>query len=127
MALPTTNNYRNYFMYLSVLTIILLVVYYFVKDKLPVNSAYIIPSFYVITAVAHYLLTKSLNKDPRKFYLFFMSAMAFKILAYLMVLTIIAVAGGGINIDFVIAFFSVYLCYTIFEMAIILPRARRNS
>jgi hypothetical protein len=118
---------ENYFIYLSILTILLLVVYYFLKDKLPVSAAYIIPAFYLITAGAHYLLMKSINQNPRKFYYYFLAAMSFKMLAYLTVLSLILLIDGQITIEFVIAFFAVYVCYTVFEMAMILPRAKRNA
>jgi len=125
MASPR-NDFKSYFIYLSVLTIVLLVVYYFLKSMMPPSAAYIIPAFYLITAGAHYLLLKSITRDPRKFYYYFLAAMAFKMLAYLTVLSVILLVDGAITIEFVIAFFAVYVCYTVFEMAIIIPRAKRN-
>jgi hypothetical protein len=53
--------------------------------------------------------------------------MSFKMLAYLTVLSLILLIDGQITIEFVIAFFAVYVCYTVFEMAMILPRAKRNA
>lgn len=126
MASLKISDYKTYFIYLSILTIALLVIYYFVREKLPLSAAYIIPSFYLITAGSHYLLVKSITKEPKKFQLYFLSAMAFKMLAYLMVLTIILFLDGTITIDFVVAFFAAYLCYTAFEMAIILPMSKKS-
>lgn len=126
MAVPRFNDFKSYFIYLSILTVVLLAVYYFVREKLPLSAAYIVPAFYIITAGAHYLLVQSVTKEPKKFQLYFLSAMAFKMLAYLMVLSLIVFMDGTITIEFVIAFFITYICYTGFEMIIILPMSKKK-
>lgn len=123
---PAQSALKNYFFYLSFITVVLMVVYYFLKDKLPTNADFIIPAFYIITSVSHFLLQRALTREPKKFYNYFLAAMAFKMLAYLIFLAIMFLGFQGIRMEFVAIFFSCYLVYTIFEILMLRPLMKKG-
>jgi len=121
------NKLKNYIIYICLITIALMVGYYFFKDKLALQTAYIIPAFFLITLVGHMILMRAVTRDAKKFYINFIGAMAFKMLAYFFFLTIMFLAYKEINTDFLVVFMSVYLVYTVFEMIYVYPIARKNN
>lgn len=121
---------KNYLIYISILTLVLSIVYYGIKEsmELPYNTFFIIPAFFVITVVAHLLLMRSAQAmKSRSFATYFMGAMGFKMFAYMVFLAVMHLALGGIDIHFVMIFFSVYLVYTTFEMIFLLPLAKGKN
>lgn len=123
---PAQTALKNYFFYLSFITVVLMAVYYFLKDKLPANADFIIPAFYIITSVSHFLLQRALTREPKKFYNYFLAAMAFKMLAYLIFLAIMFLGFQGITMEFVAIFFSCYLVYTTFEILMLRPLMKKG-
>lgn len=120
------NKLKNYVLYLSIITIILMVIFYFVKDKVGYESAYTIPVMFLITLVSHIFLMRAMGKDPRKFYINFISATAIKMLASLAFLTIMFLVVKGITIYFALVFMGVYLVYTLFEMLYLRPMSKKK-
>lgn len=116
--------FKNYVIYLSILTLLLIVVFYFVKDQLSPQSAYVVPAYFLITLVTHFFLAKAFAKKPENFSMNFMGGLAFKMLASLAFLTIMYVAYDGITKDFVATFMGVYLVYTLFEIIYLKPLAK---
>lgn len=117
---------KNYFLYLSLITVVLMAVYYFFKNQLPANADFIIPAFYVITSGSHFLLQRALTREPKKFYNYFLAAMAFKMLAYLLFLAVMFLGFRGITMEFVAVFFSCYLVYTTFEILMLRPLMKKG-
>lgn len=115
---------KNYVIYISILTLVLLAVFYFIKDKLSVQTAYIIPAYFLITLVTHFFLRTAFSKDPKKFSMNFMGGLAFKMLASFAFLTIMFMAFEGISPDFVAVFMGVYIVYTVFEIIYLKPMAK---
>ncbi len=116
--------FKNYVIYLSILTIILMVAYFVVKDQLSLQCAYVIPAYFLITLVTHFFLSKAFAKNPQNFSMNFMGGLAFKMLASLAFLTIMYVAFDGISKDFVAIFMGVYLVYTLFEIIYLKPLSK---
>jgi hypothetical protein len=123
---PAQATLKNYFLFLSIITVVLMVVYYFFKDQLPANADFIIPAFYIITSGSHFLLQRALTREPKKFYNYFLAAMAFKMLAYLLFLAVMFLGFQGISLTFVAVFFSCYLVYTTFELLMLRPLMKKN-
>jgi len=121
------NKFKNYVIYLSILTAILMGVYYFFRNQLSVQSAYVIPAYFLITLVTHMFLRQAFSKDPSRFSMNFMAAMAFKMLAAFAFLTVIFLVFKGITMDFVAVFMGVYLVYTVFELVYLRPAMRSNA
>jgi hypothetical protein len=117
-------NPSNYFIYISLLTIFLLGIYFAFKDLLPNNAMYIIPAFYIITTLSHFLLLRALTRDPKKFLNYFLGAMSFKMLSYLIFLAVMFLGYQGLSISFVMVFFGCYVVYTLFEILFLRPLMR---
>ncbi len=117
---------KNYFIYVSLLTVALMAAYYFLKDHFPPSAVFIIPVFFVITVTSHLLLLRAMTREPGKFQMYFMAATALKVLGSFLFLTVMYLAGGGIDKGFVLAFMGTYIIYTFFEMIVLLPMTRRK-
>ncbi len=120
------NKLKNYVIYISILTIVLLVTYYVInmKMKFSIQTAYIIPAYFLITMFTHFFLRMAFSKDPKKFSMNFIAGLAFKMLASFAFLTIMFLAFKGIDPDFVVVFMGVYIAYTVFEIAYLKPLAK---
>jgi hypothetical protein len=101
-----------------------MVVYFFLRDRFAPQTAYVIPGYFTITMVTHLILRIAFSKDPKKFSMNFIGALAFKMLASFAFLTIMYMAFQGISKDFVVVFMSVYLIYTVFEIVYLKPLAK---
>jgi hypothetical protein len=120
------NKLKNYVIYISILTILLLVAYYVLNAqvKMSIQTAYVIPAYFLITLITHFFLKAAFSKDPKKFSMNFMAGLAFKMLASFAFLTIMFLVFKGIDPDFVVVFMGVYLVYTIFEIVYLRPLAK---
>lgn len=118
------NKLKNYVIYISILTLLMVIAYFFLRDRFAPQTAYIIPAYFIITMVTHLFLRIAFSKDPRKFSMNFIGAMAFKMLAAFFFLTIIYMAFNGLTKDFVAVFMVVYLIYTVFEIVYLKPMSK---
>ncbi len=111
---------------LIVLSVVLGIITYLLGLVLPagfVSPA--VPSmilfFLVITLLVHYILMKaSGNNNGRKFVNAFMLATLVKFFVYLPVIFIYMYYNRDDLLPFVVGFFILYLCYTVFEVISIL-------
>jgi hypothetical protein len=122
------NKLKNYVIYISILTIVLLAAYYIInsqlKTRFALQTAYIIPAYFLITMLTHFFLRIAFSRDPKKFSINFIGGLAFKMLASFAFLTIMFMSFGGITKDFVAIFMAVYLIYTVFEITYLKPLAK---
>ena len=118
---------KNYIIYLSILTIVLLAIYFTIKDQLPLQCAYVIPVYFLITLVTHFFLAKAFAKKPKNFSVHFMGGLAFKMMASLAYLTVTYAVFGSIEKDFVVVFMGVYLVYTLFEIIYLRPLSKSKD
>lgn len=110
------NRKNAYFLGLTGITGLLLVIYFLLSDKLPFQAFLIVVAFYFITGISHFILVKSITSQPTKFQTYFLGAMAFKMFAYLVFLALVHFVVSPINLSFVLCFFVCYVVYTAYEM-----------
>jgi hypothetical protein len=101
-----------------------MIVYFFLRERFTPQTAYIIPGYFTITMVTHLFLRIAFSRDPKKFSMNFIGALAFKMLASFAFLTIMFMAFEGISKDFVMVFMVVYIIYTVFEIVYLKPMAK---
>lgn len=116
---------KNYTIYLCILTAVLLTVQYFFRDQLHYSTIYIVPVFFIITLLTHFILVKSKNQDPKKFQMYFFGAGAIKVLGYFAFIAIVYIATGTLTKSFAAVFMITYLIYTLFEMMLLRPLAKK--
>ena len=87
---------------------------------------YMILFFFATTAFIHRFLLKSLESRPNKFINAFMIATTIKLLLYFAIILIYVFVNRSDAISFALAFFVLYIFYTIFEILSVLPIARKK-
>ena len=80
--------------------------------------------FYLVTAVVHYALLRISAMNPRKFVGYFMLATFAKLMVYLVVMVAYVFKVKEGMLAFVLAFFILYIIYTVFEVVTILAQTR---
>lgn len=120
------NKMKNYMIYISILTIVLLATFYILNSQihLSLQTNYVIPVYFLITVFTHLILSRAFSKDPKKFSINFMGGLAVKMLASFAFLTAMFIGFKGIEVDFVAVFMAVYVVYTIFEVVYLKPMAK---
>lgn len=80
--------------------------------------------FFTITAVVHYVLLRITALNPRKFVGYFMLATTLKLLVYIIVVfAYLFIVRTGI-LQFILAFFVLYIIYTVYEVVTILSQTK---
>jgi len=80
--------------------------------------------FFTITAVVHYVLLRITALNPRKFVGYFMLATTLKLLVYIIVVfAYLFIVRTGI-LQFILAFFILYIIYTVYEVVTILSQTK---
>jgi membrane protein implicated in regulation of membrane protease activity len=138
---------KLYYKYLQSLLIfsiaitgIYIVLRLFVPDIVSVNMPYLIVIFVLVTAITHYIITRSdvermehktnpdLNKDEqmkeitaieRRFISRYMLTTTIKLLSFLVLLVLYAYLCRQDAIRFLLNFMAIYLLYSVFEIAYI--------
>lgn len=83
--------------------------------------------FFLVTAAVHFFLLKITTMNPRKFVGYFMLSTFFKLFIYLIVMiTYVFYVKEGI-LAFVLAFFTLYIIYTVYEVVTILKQTKELS
>jgi hypothetical protein len=121
--------YKQFILRLIVLSLVTGLVAYLLDSLLPegiITTAYpwLIILFIVVTALVHYILLKITEFNPRKFVGYFMLATSFKLLNYLIVIFVYVFMVRTGVLQFVLAFFILYIIYTVFEVVIILSQTK---
>jgi len=80
--------------------------------------------FYLTTAIVHYALLRISAMNPRKFVGYFMLATFAKLMVYLVVMVAYVFKVKEGMLAFVLAFFMLYIIYTVFEVVTILAQTR---
>jgi hypothetical protein len=88
---------------------------------------YLIILFYVITAIVHYILLRISTLNPRKFVSYFMAATFLKLMNYLIVIVVYTFYIKEGILPFILAFFALYIVYTVFEVVIILSQIKESK
>jgi hypothetical protein len=85
---------------------------------------YLILLFLIISAMVHYVLLRISELNPRKFVGYFMLATTLKLLIYLVVVFIYVLLVKSGILQFILAFFILYIIYTVFEVVAILSQTK---
>lgn len=85
-----------------------------------------IPFIMLVTIAIHLFLTKVSKNEPKKFINRFMATSGIKLFLYLIVIAVYTLSVNRDNILFVIAFFFLYVIYTITEISVILNYLKKN-
>ena len=122
-------NFKAFIIGLIVMSVILGIITYLLGLVLP--AGFISPAvpslilfFLVVTLLVHYILQKATGNNGRKFVNAFMLATLVKFFAYMPLIFVYMYFNRDDLLPFVIGFFILYLCYTIFEVASILRFSR---
>jgi hypothetical protein len=121
--------YRQFIIRLIILSVIAGLAAYLLSMLLPngiITGAYpwLILLFFVITALVHYVLLKIAELNPRKFVGYFMLATALKLFTYLIFVFIYVFTVKTGILQFILAFFTFYIIYTVFEVVTILSQTK---
>jgi hypothetical protein len=85
---------------------------------------FLFPFFYSATVVVYYFLIKSTEKKFSSFINRFMLATFLKLMTYMAVLLIYVFAHKEDAVCFILAFFILYIAYTVFEVVAMLKYSR---
>jgi hypothetical protein len=77
-----------------------------------------------VTAVVHYVLLRITAMNPRKFVGYFMLATTLKLMNYLIVVFVYVFYVKEGMLAFILAFFLLYIIYTVFEVITILAQTK---
>jgi hypothetical protein len=83
--------------------------------------------FFIITAIVHYVLLRISALNPRKFVGYFMLATTLKLMIYLIVIFVYVFFEKTGILSFILAFFILYIIYTVFEVVTILKQTKSQS
>ena len=121
--------YRQFITRLFILSLITGLVFYLLDSLLAegiitLSYPWLIVLFFVVTALVHYVLLRITELNPRKFVGYFMLATSLKLLNYLIVIFVyVFMVKEGI-LQFILAFFILYIIYTVFEVVTILSQTK---
>lgn len=100
-----------------ILAIISFILYYLLPQKLFTPTLpYLFPFFISVGLLVHYFLLRAMEKKPARFITFFMAAVFLKMVFYLIVMVLYAFSFKEDAVRFMITYFILYVCYTVFEV-----------
>jgi hypothetical protein len=116
------NNYRYFLVRLSLFTLILIIIstalwYSLPEGIIPIILPYMFVLFFGVTALTHYILLKTTRLSPMKFVSYYMLSTFVRLLVYLAAVLVYVILNKDHVINFIIAFFILYIFYTVFEVA----------
>ena len=121
--------YRRFTLRLIILSLITGLAAFLLSMVLPggiitMSYPWLILLFIVVTALVHYVLLRITELNPRKFVGYFMLATSLKLLVYLIVVFIYVFTVKTGILQFILAFFALYIIYTVFEVVTILSQTK---
>lgn len=124
------NTIFQFIVKLALFTIIILVITFALNYLLPPAwltpvMPFLVLFFAIITAVVYYVIKKATAKRFNRFVLLFNLSTFIKLIIYIGVLTVYIVLFPNDRIPFLAAFFVLYLCFTVFEIALLLRSEKK--
>lgn len=105
----------------------------FLPDLFP-NTAIIAPSFWAmfaflggLTYIAYFLVALGIKNSPESSILAIMASIGVKMFFALAFVLIVRAKQGGLDLLFVLNFFSLYLLFTLFEISALLRNLRHQN
>lgn len=111
--------FNTFFFRLAAFTALLLAVNAYLQKNLQSayeNTRVLITWFFFLTAVVHFILEKMGRNDAKKFIRAFMTTVTIRFLLHMMIIFIWSFLNHNTAVAFIITYFILYLCYTIFEI-----------
>lgn len=93
----------------------------FVSPALPV----LIPFFMSVTILSFHYLQKALNRKFIRFVNTFLLSIILKLFLYMIIMVAYALLNRSDAVPFLLSFFVLYLCYTVFESVYIIKFSRK--
>lgn len=111
------------FIFSAALGLIVLLLYFILPDNvLSPSLPFLIVYFFAITAVVYWVVIKAATHAPRKFVGYFMLATFVKLFIYVLTIFAYAYFNREDLFPFVIAFFILYVFYTVFEVVAVIKK-----
>jgi hypothetical protein len=123
------HKYIDFLKKLLIYTIILAIVGFLIANYLPGKFIspvlpYLFFFFFSVTLIVHLILLKVSEKKAGSFINFFMLLTFGKLLFFLTIILVYALLNRSDAVSFIISFFLLYVCYTVFEVVLSLNHAR---
>ncbi len=117
---------------LAIFSVIIALAGYILDYFLPEGSLtplfpHLIILFFIITAGIHIVLLRISRMSPGKFVNYFMLVTFIKLLIYFVAVLIYVFTTTEGILQFIVAFFLLYLLFTVFEVATILTQTKENK
>jgi len=99
---------------------------FFPDTRLP-EYPWMVLFFAAATLLFHLYMIRVLKTVPRRFTVRFMAATGIKMLLYMMAAGLLLLVNPGHAVAFLLAFFVLYLLFTVFEVSMLVFILRRNT
>jgi hypothetical protein len=121
--------YQQFLIRLTIISLIATVIYFilgriFSPEIISPAIPWLIILFILVTSVVHFILLKITALNPRKFVGYFMLSTFLKLFVYLIVIVAYVFSVKEGLLPFILAFFILYIIFTIFEVVSILSQTR---
>jgi len=104
-----------------IIVIVALIFYYFApSDYYTVSFPYLLAFFMIAAVVVYHFMLKAIEKRPARFVGIFMLTTMVKLFAYMSVMITYALLNREEAMAFIVAFFVLYVVYTIVEVSSLL-------
>lgn len=122
----------NYILRLAGFSILLLIVDVVSQKYFPSAFNYssthvLIAWYFILTAAVHFLIMKSGRKDEKGFIRAFMTTMTVRFMLHMAIVFFWAFTHRETAIAFIISYFILYLCYTLFEILMLMKIVRIHA
>jgi hypothetical protein len=124
------NTIFQFIVKLALFTIIILVLTFSLNYLVPTVwltpvMPFLVLFFAIVTAVVYYVIKKATAKRFNRFVLLFNLSTLVKLIIYIGVLSTYIVLFPKDRIQFLAAFFVLYICFTVFEIALLLRSEKK--
>jgi hypothetical protein len=128
MKSPYITFLRNILIFSAILGAIAIVLYFFLpKSMITPVLPFLFFFFTALTLVSYYILIGSLNARMSRFVNTFLLSTVARLILYIGVMILYVLMNRSDAVPFMIAFFILYLCYTVFEVVNLIALTRSRS
>ncbi len=112
---------------------VLLLIAYAVSQKFFPSSFYydhfrvLIAWYFVLTAIVHLILIKTGKKDEKSFIRRFMATITIRFMLHMAIIFLWAFTHRETAVAFIINYFVLYLCYTLFEILVLMKMIQNSA
>lgn len=119
---------KKLLIYTLIIGLLSFVLAFILPDKI-VSPAmpFLLIFFFIVNAITMNIVLKTLTKKNSSFVNFFMISIFAKLMLYIFIIVVYALANVGDIVSFIITFFIYYLAFTVFELFAILKAQKENA